>query len=234
VVWDANNGSNNQWESGSAIAGQCGTPSLVAGSFYMSLTATPNNTNSTCVRNIALLMRPDRSNYLLLNFGQQYTISFHYIDGDSNGGCSNAPLVCGMGYDQDARSLIFQIHQLAGGGCMELGFDNGGVIGNPQQWNITNCANSTGNPLWRGNFVPGETDDWKIVITAACDSTGTLALYRNGVQQSLANGGNGANVLCGSQSWISIGPYKWRWQDGGLSNLNYVQGTFNNLLVTTP
>jgi hypothetical protein len=139
-----------------------------------------------------------------------------------------------MGYDQDARSLIFQIRQVSGGGCTALGMDNGGVIGNPQQWFITNCANLTGNLLWRGNFVAGETDDWEIVIHVACDSTGTIALYRNGVQQTLAEDGNGANVLCGNRSWISIGPYKWRWQDGGFSSLNFVQATFNNLKVTTP
>jgi len=213
---------------------QCGTPSLVSGSFYMSVTATPNNTNSACARNIALLLLPDRSNFVLLNFGQLYIITFHYIDGKNSGGCSNASLVCGMGYDQDARSLIFQIHQLSGDACTELGMDNGGVVGDPQQWYITNCANFTGNPLWRGTFVPGETDDWEIVIKVACDSTGTLALYRNGVQQTLANGGNGSNVFCGNPSWISIGPYKWRWQDGGFSSLNFVHATFNNLKVTTP
>ena len=163
--------------------------------------------------------------------GQQYTWTFDYIDGNRSGA---AP---GMGYDQDARSLIWQIHPYGGGNpCTGLNFDNGGSVGAAQEWAITNC---NGN-VWTGSYTPQETDHWVISVLISQTSSGYIKAYRNGTylgQWSGATYNNNTGTSPGSGNlWFNFGPYKWRWElaNAGGSTMTQVNATINNMTLTTP
>jgi Concanavalin A-like lectin/glucanases superfamily len=218
VVWKAGDPSLGKWAVSNTY--QCGTPVNTGSSFTFNLVQ--NGTN--CGRNQA--SPNDSSGMSRLTDGQTYTWTFHYIDGKPDG---SAP---GMGYDVDARSLIWQIHPYAGGNpCVGLDFDNGGVVGQPQQWSIGNCS---GN-VWRGSYKPGEQDDWKIVILISQTASGHLQLYRNGVKVADAFGATYSNANGGTGNpWWNFGPYKWRWElpGGGGSNMTQVNATIDNMVLT--
>ena len=234
VLWREGDATLGKWELGTS--GQCGSPVVSGASMQFNLDSNPgNNTTSTCYRNI-VLADTSSSSTLLLTPGTTYTFSWHYIDGTATDAPASGA-TGGMGYDRDARGLIFQIHQFNGGVCLGLDFDNGGVIGGTQQWHLSDC----GGDVWRSTaYTPGEVDDFKLVVkissTTPCSGAtcGTMQFYRNGVLQTLNLGDNGIgpNVLAGSNSWFSMGPYKWRWSDGGSSSLYHVVCTIQNMLVT--
>ena len=219
IVWQAGNAALGHWVTSNTY--QCGNPVNNGTSFTFNLQQ--NGTN--CGRNQA--SPTDASgNLFRLQDGRQYTWTFHYIDGTPSG---TAP---GMGYDRDARSLIFQVHPYGGGGpCVGLAFYNGGVVGQAQQWLLTSCS---GN-VWSGSYTPGEQDDWKIVMVPSQTASGILKLYRNGTLVANINGANYNNTGGGTGNpWWNFGPYKWRWElpSGGGSSLTQVNATINNMTLT--
>ena len=219
VIWKAGDANLGHWSVANTY--QCGAPVAAGTSFTFALA----QSGTTCARNQA---QPTDSagNASRLADGAQYTLSFHYVDGTPTGA---AP---GMGFDADARSLIFQIHPFTGGNpCVGLGFWNGGVVGAPQQWQLTNCNGG----VWSGNYTPGEQDDWKIVMIISQTSTGHLWLYRNGTLVADVAGATYSNLNGGSgDPWWNFGPYKWRWEqaNGGGSTLTLVNATMNDVTLT--
>ena len=200
---------------------QCGNPVQSGASFSFNLVQ--NGTN--CGRNQANPVDAS-GNMIRLTDGAQYTWTFHYVDGTQTGA---AP---GMGFDADARSLILQVHPNGGGNaCFQLGFNNGGIVGAPQQWYLQNCSGT----IWQGSYKPGEQDDWKIVMIVSQTSTGHVWLYRNGVKVADVAGATYSNASGGiGDPWFNFGPYKWRWEqaNGGGSTMTVVNATINNLTLT--
>jgi hypothetical protein len=202
--------------------GQCGTQSVSGASVALQM-----STNGTACYRDQIMPSPDGSSVQQLVDGQQYTWTFHYAD---------SPI--GMGYDQDARSLIWQIHAYNGSNvCTALGFDNSGNIGAAQVWNFANDCN--GGINWRGAYTPGEVDDWKISALVSSTSAGWVKLYRNG---TLVYSGSGPNYSGGTGGpWWNFGPYKWRWSLasgignlGNVTTMSTVGSTFSNVTLTTP
>lgn len=226
VLWKLGDPTLGQYVLPQASDGQCGTQSISGAtvSFLMSENGT------ACYRD---QINPEvNGNNQILTDGQQYTWTFHYIDGSAS---DAAP---GMGYDQDARSLLWQIHAYNGSNvCTALGFDNGGTIGAPQQWNFANSC--TGLINWRGTYTPGEQDDWEIQALISSTSAGWVKLYRNG---TLVYSGTGPNYSGGTGGpWWNFGPYKWRWELqsgigdlGNVTTMSTVGATFSNMVLTTP
>lgn len=220
VLWQAGSPGLDNWVS--ARDGQCGGPVAAGTRFTFSLAQQGTN----CIRNQVQPIDSSGDSFRLTD-GHQYTWTFHYIDGGPGGGP-------GMGYDADARSLIFQVHPYGGGNpCVGLAFFNGGTIGSPQQWLLTNCS---GN-VWNGAYAPGEEDDWKLVMLVSQKADGNLKLYRNGTLVANASGPTYSNKHGGKgDPWWNFGPYKWRWQlaGGGNSTTNHVNATIDNMTLTTP
>jgi hypothetical protein len=219
TVWKAGDPVLGKWVTSNTY--QCGTPQNSGTTFTFNLV----KNGTSCGRDQA--SPTDSSGSLSrLTDGKTYTWSFHYIDGTPSG---SGP---GMGYDVDARSLIWQIHPYSGGNpCSSLNFDNGGVVGAPQKWYISNCSGIA----WRGSYTPGEQDDWKIVVLISQTSSGRIQLYRNGSLVANVTGPTYTNSGGGSGNpWWNFGPYKWRWElaGGGGSDLSQVNATIENMVVT--
>ncbi|TAM77960.1 hypothetical protein EPN44_01990 [bacterium] len=222
-MWKAGDATYGHWITANTY--QCGNPVQSGTQFTMSLSQGPAPGGGYCGRNQA--NPTDSSGSMIrLNFGQQYTWTFHYIDG------TPADAAPGMGYDKDARSLIWQINPYATGStCTQFWIDNGGVIGGPQQWDFKSCGVS----VWRGTYTPGEVDDWKIVVVPSQTSTitGHITLYRNGVQVASYTGQNVSGST--GNPWWNFGPYKWIWETSpNDSTMTTVNATFQNMLLTTP
>ena len=219
TIWKAGDPTLGKWVTSTTY--QCGTPQDSGTSFTFKLV----KNGTSCGRNQA---SPTTSSGTLsrLTDGKTYTWTFHYIDGTPSGAQP------GMGYDRDARSLIWQIHPYDGGNpCTSLNFDNGGTVGAPQQWYISDCNGI----VWRGSYTPGEQDDWKIVAVISQTSSGRIQLYRNGSLVANASGPTYTNAQGGSgDPWWNFGPYKWRWElsGGGGSDLTQVNATINDMVVT--
>ena len=189
----------------------------------MSFSQGPAPGGGHCGRNQANPIDPSTGNISRLNYGQQYTWTFHYIDGTPSGGP-------GMGYDRDARSLIWQIAPYATGStCTQFWLDNGGYVGNPEQWDFKVC----GNTVWSGPYKAGEQDDFKIVVVPSESSSGKVTVYRNGVKMGEYDG---PNVVGSSGTpWWNFGPYKWIWESSpNDSSMKTVGATFQNMTLTSP
>ena len=221
LVWQAGREGYDRWVL--ARDGQCGTPHVAGSTFTFTLV----QQGAECIRNQA--HPADSSGEISrLTDGKQYTWTFRYVDGDPKRSAG------GMGYDPDARSLIWQIHPYAGGNpCVSLGFWNGGSVGDQQQWFLSNCA---GN-VWSGSYHAGEVDDWKIVLLVTQNDDGYIRLYRNGTLVANAKGATYTNSHGGfGDPWWNFGPYKWRWKlpDQGGSRLAVVRATITGMTVTSP
>ncbi|GAC1607118.1 MAG: hypothetical protein NVS3B3_09270 [Aquirhabdus sp.] len=223
VLWVAGGDVNlGRWINANTF--QCGSPVQDGASFTFSLRYAADG---SCGRNQAQPIDPVTNDVLRLQVDHQATFSFHYIDGKPDG---SGP---GMGYDKDARSLVWQMHPYGGGGpqCgIGLLLSNGGQIGGAQVWQINNCN----GVIWTGDYTPGEVDDWIIVVGVSPTSKGYLQLYRNGTQVASASGatfggGNG-------DPWFNFGPYKWRWDSDTspicCSSMVEVNATIQNMRVT--
>lgn len=218
VVWQAGT-SLGHWVRSNTY--QCGTPVNSGATFSFNLV----RNGTSCGRNQAS-PTDSSGNLSRLTDGVQYAWTFHYSDHTPSGGSP------GMGYDRDARSLIFQVHPYGGGGpCVGLAFWNGGVVGQPQKWLLTSCS---GN-VWSGTYTPGEQDNFKIVMTPSQGSAGRLMLYRNGALVANISGANYNNTGGGNGGpWWNFGPYKWRWElaNGGGSSMTQVNATISNMTLT--
>ncbi|HET9730509.1 MAG TPA: hypothetical protein VFR41_13845 [Acidimicrobiia bacterium] len=175
-----------------------------------------------CGRNQASPLAPSGTLFFLTP-GTTYTWTWHEIDGPPPG----------MGPDQDAQSLVWQIHGYdePDTPCTSLNFVNGAnQLGGPQMWAFFTCAGL----VWTGTYSPGESDDWKIVARISMGTDGDTKLYRNGVLQVDSPGANYHNSPT-NQAWWNFGPYKWRWElpgEGG-STMTTVSQTFQNMLLTS-
>lgn len=220
VVWQAGLPGFDGWTN--ARDGQCGAPIQGGTTFSFVL----RQKGKDCYRN--QVQPTDASGGLSrLVDGRTYTWRFRYRDGDG----ANAR---GMGPDDDARSLIFQIHPYGGGNpCVGLAFFNGGVVGQPQQWLLTNCS---GN-VWSGPYTPGEAVDWRISVAISETASGNIMLYRNGALVANIPGPTYSNDGGGhGDPWWNFGPYKWRWElpDGGGSTMTEVHMSVDGMKLTSP
>jgi hypothetical protein len=219
IVWQAGKQGLHAWEN--ARDGQCGSPVEDGTKFIFTLTMN----GKSCYRNQVQPLDTS-GNLSRLSDGQQYTWTFRYIDGTPKGDQ-------GMGYDSDARSLIFQIHPYAGGDpCAVLAFNNSDSDGR-QQWILRNCDGI----VWSGSYKPGERDDWKIVILVSQTDSGYISLYRNGSLVAKAPGATYTNAHGGTgDPWWNFGPYKWRWElpNAGGSGMTRVNATIDDMTMTSP
>ncbi|MGZ3575283.1 MAG: hypothetical protein ACXVA3_08385 [Vulcanimicrobiaceae bacterium] len=215
VVWKA--GDPNLGQRITANTYQCGNPVDNGTQFTFNLV----KSGTSCGRNQA---NPTDSsgNMVRLADGKTYTWTFQYVDGKPDG---SAP---GMGYDTDARAILWQINPYGqpGNHCTDLHFSNGGTIGTAQIWNLSHCNGI----VWTGSYKPGEVDNFKIVVTISQTSSGHLTLYRNGTQvASVAgpaySGGSG-------YPWWNFGPYKYTWEAVN-TGMAVVNATFNNMVLTS-
>lgn len=221
VVWQAGLSGFDSWTN--ARDGQCGTPAQNGATFSFTL----KQNGEDCYRN--QVQPTDASGGLSrLVDGRSYTWTFRYRDGDASASA------LGMGPDADARSLIFQIHPYGGGNpCLGLAFYNGGVVGQPQQWLLTNCS---GN-VWSGPYTAGETVDWKISVVVSQTASGHITLYRNGKLVADVPGATYSNDGGGhGDPWWNFGPYKWRWElpSGGGSTMSEVHVSIEGMKLTSP
>ncbi len=220
ILWQAGSPGKDGWRT--ASDGQCGAPSLDGDKFVFALQQSGMN----CVRNQVQPTDATGDDYRLAD-GQQFTWMFHFKDG-------TASSRQGMGYDRDARGSIFQIHPYRGGdSCVGLDFFNGGVVGGPQQWLLTNCS---GN-VWTGPYTPGEEDDWKLIVLVSQGPNGHITLFRNGAQVANIAGATYKNTGTASGGpWWNFGPYKWRWglPNAGGSTTSRVNATISGMTLTTP
>jgi hypothetical protein len=225
IIWQAGNSAHDAYENGTDY--QCGSPVVSGSSFTFNLV----RNGTSCGRNQA---QPLNSSGTLvqLNEGQQYTFTFTYIDGTPSGA---AP---GMGYDNDARALIFQTHPYGGGNPeISIGFNNGGVIGNPQLLTLScvDCAGANPNTytVWTKPYTPQEVDNFKLVMLVSDTSAGSMHLYDNGVDEGTFHGANYGSGGTGGP-WFNFGPYKSQWEGSTSSSLSVVNATINGMTVTTP
>jgi hypothetical protein len=218
VIWQAGNAALGHWTA--ATTYQCGMPVQNGASFSFNL----KRNGTQCGRNQAFPVDSSGS-AIRLTDGAQYTWTFDYVDGTPSGA---GP---GMGYDRDARSLIFQVHPYAGGNpCASLNFFNGATIGGTQQWELMNCSGT----VWRGSYTPGEHDSWKISMIISQTSAGHIWLYRNGVKVADVPGATYNNSGGGQGGpWFNFGPYKWQWESSSTaSSTTQVNATINNMTLT--
>ncbi len=141
TIWKAGDATLGKWTTANTY--QCGNPvnSGTTFTFGLSLSGT------SCGRNQANPLTSSGSTVRLAD-GGTYTWSFNYVDGTPSGG---GP---GMGSDNDARSLIWQIHGYnePDTPCTSLNFVNGTKdTGGPQMWALMTCCRHRVD----GNVHPG-------------------------------------------------------------------------------
>jgi hypothetical protein len=222
IVWQAGNPTLGQWVTANTY--QCGNPIQTGAQFTFTLM----RNGTACGRNQANPTLGSTGDLIVLKSGQQYTWTFHYIDGTPNG---DPP---GMGPDSEAQATVWQIHGVIEPDtpCTTLQFLNGpDGRGGSQVWALYTCAGI----VWTGTYTPGETDDWKIVAMISEGSDGDIKLYRNGTLMVDAPGANYHHSAT-HQAWWNFGPYKWRWElpGGGGSDMTTVNLTIQNMLLTSP
>ena len=125
VIWQAGT-PLGKWIA--ANTNQCGRPVNDGPQFTFALLMDGRN----CTRNQANTVDAD-GGLILLPLGQTYTWSWHEIDGPTPG----------MGPDNDARSLVWQIHGLhePDSPCTRLAFINGpDELSKPQMWGLSICS----------------------------------------------------------------------------------------------
>jgi hypothetical protein len=230
VVWSAGDAKLGKWKIATSL--QCGTPVNFGKRFVFTLAYTVVDGAGTCMRNQVNPLDAQGDTFYLKD-GVKYTWSFRFIDG--------TPYVANsmrMGPDHDARSLIWQIHGNIERGtpCTTLSFTNGpdNVTYDNQQWGFSTCN----GVVWHGRYVPGETDDWKIVAIISKGDDGMTQLYRNGVLQITDRGANyhDSHISPGNPNgfpWWNFGPYKWIWKDAPTnSSMTSVNMTIDNMVLT--
>ena len=221
IVWRAGDDERGRW--GVATTLQCGRPVQSGSRFVMAFSQGHAPGGGRCGRNQANPLEANTGNVVRLDYGRQYTWTFVYIDGTPGGGP-------GMGYDRDARSLIWQIAPyVTGSDCTQLWLDNGGVVGHPEEWDLKVC----GRTVYHGKYTPDERDDFKIVVVPSEGDSGRLTFYRNGTKVGEYHGQN----VAGSSGapWWNFGPYKWVWEEyPNHSTMRTAGATFESMQLTSP